>query len=140
MSGRYVSNLALDEETEGLQEFLEINTPILRYVLQMIKTAREEETSEIKNAACGMLSKLTDGLMKTSSGISVHLQHEDMVIGSIKQILRKYLGRAGVTYEQMLTLLCEGGSVLHERPLSYVSDDLNEMAAVTPAHFIQDIR
>ncbi|GFU97760.1 uncharacterized protein TNCV_2532331 [Trichonephila clavipes] len=54
-SGRYVSNLALDEETKGFAfervKFPEINTPILRYVLQMIKTAHEEETSEIKNAA-----------------------------------------------------------------------------------------
>ncbi|GFV07101.1 DUF5641 domain-containing protein [Trichonephila clavipes] len=40
----------------------------------------------------------------------------------------------------MFTLLCEGESVLIGRPLTYVSDDPNETTAITPAHFIQDIR
>ncbi|GFS51387.1 hypothetical protein TNIN_279511 [Trichonephila inaurata madagascariensis] len=45
-----------------------------------------------------------------------------------------------VTYEEMPTLLCEGESVINGRPLTYVSDDPNETTAITPAHFIQDIR
>ncbi|GFY11892.1 hypothetical protein TNCV_4973921 [Trichonephila clavipes] len=50
-----------------------------------------------------------------------------------KRILRKCLARTWVTYEEMLTLLCEVGSVLNGRLLTYVSDDLNEMIAITPA-------
>ncbi|GFT40578.1 integrase catalytic domain-containing protein [Trichonephila clavipes] len=33
-----------------------------------------------------------------------------------------------------------GESVTNERPLTYVSDDPNEMTVIIPAHFIQDIR
>ncbi|XP_054724179.1 uncharacterized protein LOC129234240 [Uloborus diversus] len=64
----------------------------------------------------------------------------ERMVRSIKQILRKCLGKACVTYEEMLTVLCEAESVINERPLTYISDDPNEMTPVTPAHFIQDIR
>ncbi|XP_071039994.1 uncharacterized protein [Parasteatoda tepidariorum] len=53
------------------------------------------------------------------------------MVRSIKEVLRKCLGRACVTYEEMLT-----ESVINGRPLTYLSDYPNEM---TPAHFIQDI-
>ncbi|GFW16614.1 integrase catalytic domain-containing protein [Trichonephila clavipes] len=85
------------------------------------------------------------------------------MVRSIKRILRKCLLIIWVTYEEMLTLLCEGESVLNGRPLTYVvakshrvakqcdvnihlltltyvSDDPNEMTAITPAHFMQGIR
>ncbi|XP_071037202.1 uncharacterized protein [Parasteatoda tepidariorum] len=41
---------------------------------------------------------------------------------------------------EMLTLLCEAESVITGRPLTYLSDDPNEMTPITPANFIQDIR
>ncbi|GFX59995.1 DUF5641 domain-containing protein [Trichonephila clavipes] len=40
----------------------------------------------------------------------------------------------------MLTLLREGESVINGRPLTYVSDDLDETTGIIPAHFIQDTR
>ncbi|GFU79803.1 DUF5641 domain-containing protein [Trichonephila clavipes] len=45
-----------------------------------------------------------------------------------------------LTYDEMLTLLCDGESVINGRSLTCVSDDPNETTAITPAHFIQDIR
>ncbi|GFU56905.1 integrase catalytic domain-containing protein [Trichonephila clavipes] len=59
------------------------------------------------------------------------------MVCSIKQILQKCLGIACVTYHEMLTLLCEGDSVINEIPLTYVFNYPYEM---TSAHFIQDIR
>nr|XP_042912273.1 uncharacterized protein LOC122272539 [Parasteatoda tepidariorum] len=40
----------------------------------------------------------------------------------------------------MTTLLCECESVVNGRPLTYVSDDPNELKPLTPSHFIQDIK
>ncbi|GFY16067.1 DUF5641 domain-containing protein [Trichonephila clavipes] len=40
----------------------------------------------------------------------------------------------------MLILLCEGENILNGRPLTYVSDAANDTTAITPVHFIQDIR
>ncbi|GFY66083.1 integrase catalytic domain-containing protein [Trichonephila inaurata madagascariensis] len=64
----------------------------------------------------------------------------ERIVSSIKQILLKCHGRVCVTYEKMLLILCEGESILSEKPLSYVSENPNEMTAITPSHFIQVIR
>ncbi|GFX47964.1 DUF5641 domain-containing protein [Trichonephila clavipes] len=52
----------------------------------------------------------------------------------------KVLARTCVTYEEILTLLCECESILNGRPLTHVSDVPNDMTYITPAHFIQDNR
>ena len=38
--------------------------------------------------------------------------------------------------EQLLTLLKESEAVVNSRPLTYVGDDINSCAALTPAHFL----
>ncbi|GBM08086.1 hypothetical protein AVEN_122999-1 [Araneus ventricosus] len=58
----------------------------------------------------------------------------------IKQFLRKVLGRACVTYEEMVTLLCECESVVNGRPLTYLYDDPNELRAIKPSDITQDIK
>ncbi|GBN53020.1 hypothetical protein AVEN_189798-1 [Araneus ventricosus] len=42
----------------------------------------------------------------------------------------------GVTYEEMVTLLCECESVVNGRPLTYFYDDPNELRAIKPSDFI----
>ncbi|GBM37986.1 hypothetical protein AVEN_171168-1 [Araneus ventricosus] len=58
----------------------------------------------------------------------------------IKQLLRKVLGRACVTYEEMVTLLCECENAVNGRPLTYLYDDPNELRAIKPSDFIHDIK
>ncbi|GFY71928.1 hypothetical protein TNIN_477541 [Trichonephila inaurata madagascariensis] len=75
---------------------------------------------------------------KKPSGISVNLQHHGMIVGGrgwftassrfYKSALAEF-----VTYEKMLTLLHEGESVFNGRPLAYLSDDPNEITAITLA-------
>ncbi|XP_055948214.1 uncharacterized protein LOC129981407 [Argiope bruennichi] len=60
--------------------------------------------------------------------------------GTLKQLLRKVLGHASVSYEEMLTLLCECESIVNGRPLTYIYDDPNELKAIKPSDFIQDIK
>ncbi|CAL1296483.1 unnamed protein product [Larinioides sclopetarius] len=59
---------------------------------------------------------------------------------SVKQLLRKVLGRASVSYEEMMTLLCECESIVNGRPLTYIYDNPNELRAIKPSDFIQDIK
>ncbi|GFX78394.1 integrase catalytic domain-containing protein [Trichonephila clavipes] len=61
------------------------------------------------------------------------------MVRSIKELLRKCLGKSCVTYEEMLTLLYECEATTNGRPLTYLSDDPKELKPLTPAHFIQDI-
>ncbi|GBO11766.1 hypothetical protein AVEN_19164-1 [Araneus ventricosus] len=59
----------------------------------------------------------------------------ERMICIIKQLLRNVLGRACVTYEEMVTLLCECESVVNECPLTYLYDDPNELRAIKPPDF-----
>ncbi|GBM51735.1 hypothetical protein AVEN_175305-1 [Araneus ventricosus] len=58
----------------------------------------------------------------------------------LKQLLRKVVKLACVTYEEMVTLLCKCKSVVNGRPLAYPCDDPNELRAIKPSDFIQGIK
>ncbi|GFW27014.1 integrase catalytic domain-containing protein [Trichonephila clavipes] len=64
----------------------------------------------------------------------------ERMICTVKQLLRKVLGRECVTYVKMDTLLCECESIVNERPLTYIYDDPNELRVIKPSDFIQDIK
>ena len=57
------------------------------------------------------------------------------LIKSAKRCLRKTLGRAALTYDDLLTFVVETEAVLKSRLLSYISsDDLEE--SLTPSHLL----
>ncbi|GFQ89922.1 integrase catalytic domain-containing protein [Trichonephila clavata] len=63
----------------------------------------------------------------------------ERMIQMLKQILRKVLGRASLYYEELNTVLCECEHVINSRPLTYVSEDVNDLSPLTPAMFLQEI-
>ncbi|GFV70270.1 integrase catalytic domain-containing protein [Trichonephila clavipes] len=64
----------------------------------------------------------------------------ERMVRSIKELLRKCLDKACVTYEEMLTLLYDCEATINGRPLTYLSHGSKELKPLTPAHFIQDIK
>ena len=57
----------------------------------------------------------------------------ERLIKSVKRCLRKIIGQARLTYDEMTTALVEVEAVLNSRPLIYVAmDDLDE--PLTPSH------
>ena len=59
----------------------------------------------------------------------------ERMIGCMKQCLRKMIGRAAITYEELLTAVAKVELVLNSRPISYVSpDDYEE--PLTPSHLL----
>ena len=58
----------------------------------------------------------------------------------MKQILRKVLGKASVTYEEMTTILSDVDRVINSRPLTYLSDNPDDFTPLTPAMFLQEIK
>ncbi|GFV91388.1 integrase catalytic domain-containing protein [Trichonephila clavipes] len=64
----------------------------------------------------------------------------ERMVRSIKELLRKCLDKACVTYEEMLTLLNDCEATINGRTLTYLSGDPKELKSLTPAHFIQDIK
>ena len=63
----------------------------------------------------------------------------ERMIKSAKRCLKKSVGRASLTYDELLTLVTEIEAVLNSRPLTYVStDDLEE--PLTPSHLLLGYR
>ena len=60
----------------------------------------------------------------------------ERLIGMLKVILRKVLGKACLTYEEMCTILCDCELTLNSRPLTYVSEEPSDLMALTPAMFL----
>jgi len=63
----------------------------------------------------------------------------ERMIKSTKRCLKKTLGKARLTYEELLTVLTEIECILNSRPLTYLyPDDLEE--PLTPSHLISGRR
>lgn len=50
------------------------------------------------------------------------------------------LGRKMINYEEMATILCDCEQIINSRPLTYLSEDSNELVALTPMMFLNEAR
>ncbi|GFU69166.1 integrase catalytic domain-containing protein [Trichonephila clavipes] len=64
----------------------------------------------------------------------------ERLIGLVKRTLRKTLGKTSLNHEELYTVLCDCESLINSRPLTYVTDDVEDLEPLTPAMFLQDIR
>ncbi|XP_071040602.1 uncharacterized protein [Parasteatoda tepidariorum] len=64
----------------------------------------------------------------------------ERLIGLLKRILRKVLGHTSLNYQEIETVLCDCESQLNSRPLTYVSDDPDDLCPLTPDLFLKDTR
>ncbi|XP_054713055.1 uncharacterized protein LOC129222566 [Uloborus diversus] len=62
------------------------------------------------------------------------------IVRTVKDLLRRVLGKASIEYEEMLTILCDVEAVINARSLTYLSEDPQYLVPLTPSMFIQDIR
>ncbi|GBN71714.1 hypothetical protein AVEN_51753-1 [Araneus ventricosus] len=51
----------------------------------------------------------------------------------LKSILRKVLGKASLQFEELCTVLCDAEGIINSRPLTYLSEDNEDLVALTPA-------
>ncbi|GBM60180.1 hypothetical protein AVEN_273496-1 [Araneus ventricosus] len=63
----------------------------------------------------------------------------ERLIGLLKTILRKFLGKASLRYEEFSTILCDCENIINSRPITYISENL-ELEPLTPAMFLRDIQ
>lgn len=57
-------------------------------------------------------------------------------VKSVKHHLRRVMGDTILTYEEVTTLLTQIEAVLNSRPISPLSDDPDDLNALTPGHFL----
>lgn len=63
----------------------------------------------------------------------------ERIIRLIKDVLKRTLGRAALTIDELQTVLCEIEAVVNSRPLVYLSEE-DQVIPLTPALFLQDLQ
>lgn len=60
----------------------------------------------------------------------------DAGVRSVKHHLKRVVGSHTLTFEEMMTLLCQIEACLNSRPLSPISDNIEDYSAITPGYFL----
>lgn len=60
----------------------------------------------------------------------------EAAVKSAKYLLIRTLGNASLTYEELETIVVEVEAILNSRPISPMSNDPNDIGALTPGHFL----
>ncbi|GFW22678.1 integrase catalytic domain-containing protein [Trichonephila clavipes] len=63
----------------------------------------------------------------------------ECLVQMTKAILRKILGRAALDYEELITVLSDWERVINSRPLTYVSEDVDDVSPLTPEMFLREV-
>ena len=63
----------------------------------------------------------------------------ERLIGLVKDTLKRNLGRASLTYEELYTVMCDAENTINSRPLTYLYEDNEVPRPITPSLFIQDL-
>ncbi|XP_035213005.1 uncharacterized protein LOC118186937 [Stegodyphus dumicola] len=64
----------------------------------------------------------------------------ERLIRTAKNLIVRVLGQAAVNYEELLPAICDVEAVINCRPLTYVSNDSEDLLPLTPSMFLQDIK
>lgn len=63
----------------------------------------------------------------------------ERLVGVLKQLLRRVLGNAVLSYEEMQTILCDCEATVNKRPLTVVTENPADLEPLTPDMFLKDI-
>ncbi len=63
----------------------------------------------------------------------------ERLIGMVKGLLLRVLGRAVLQYEELYTVLCDIEATVNARPLTYLAEDTDDFTPLTPAMFLTGI-
>jgi len=60
----------------------------------------------------------------------------ECIVGMVKKLLRRILGRASLEYEELQTVLFDCEQIIDSRPLTYISEDSADLVPLTPSTFL----
>jgi len=63
----------------------------------------------------------------------------ERLIRTVKDLLKRMLGKSKLNLTHFSSLLCEVESEVNRRPLTYVSEDVDDLIPLTPEMFIMDL-
>lgn len=62
------------------------------------------------------------------------------MIGVVKDVLKRVLGKSTHEYDEIRTILYEVAAVVNTRPLTYMTEDPTELQALSPSMFFNDFK
>src|SRR5690606_28426628 len=63
----------------------------------------------------------------------------EVLIGLVKKLLKRSLGRAVLSFEELQTVLCDCEAIINSRPITQMSEEARDLVALTPAMFLSEI-
>lgn len=57
----------------------------------------------------------------------------------VKDLLKRTLKKACLSYEEMNTILCDCEAIVNSRPLTYLAEDSTQLKSLTPMMFLQEV-
>ncbi|GFT17968.1 integrase catalytic domain-containing protein [Trichonephila clavipes] len=60
----------------------------------------------------------------------------ERLVRTVKELLKSTLGRSVLKYDELYTVLCDCESIINCRPLTYVSENSEELIPLTPSMFL----
>ncbi|UYV67908.1 hypothetical protein LAZ67_5002467, partial [Cordylochernes scorpioides] len=64
----------------------------------------------------------------------------ERLIGTMKQLLFRILGQTSLGYEELSTVMCDVESLMNTRPLTYLTEESEDLAPLTPSLFLHEVR
>ncbi|UYV60317.1 hypothetical protein LAZ67_1000810, partial [Cordylochernes scorpioides] len=64
----------------------------------------------------------------------------ERLIGMMKQLLFRILGQTSLGYEELSTVMCDVESLMNTRPLTYLTEESEDLAPLTPSLFLHEGR
>ncbi|UYV80029.1 hypothetical protein LAZ67_18001468 [Cordylochernes scorpioides] len=64
----------------------------------------------------------------------------ERLIGMMKQLLFRILGQTSLGYEELSTVKCDVESLMNTRPLTYLTEESEDLAPLTPSLFLHEVR
>ncbi|XP_015121268.1 uncharacterized protein LOC107044035 [Diachasma alloeum] len=64
----------------------------------------------------------------------------ERLVSMVKELLRRTLGKACLTYEKLSTTLCDCEAVINTRPQTYLAEDTQQVIPLSPDMFLRDLR
>ncbi|UYV63728.1 hypothetical protein LAZ67_2005447 [Cordylochernes scorpioides] len=64
----------------------------------------------------------------------------ERLIGMKKQLLFRILGQTSLGYEELSTVMCDVESLMNTRPLTYLTEESEDLVPLTPSLFLHEVR